>query len=162
MTDAADVLAGVSVERRAAAAHHVLPTLSPDERLAMLAVVLWPGRADQIEPLVGSAAAEPPAPFGRCAYDRCGQPLPEPPRKTGKPRRFCSRSCAQAARSAAARPPRPCAECGTVFQPAQVDTRVLWPTVLPTLVAARAEDRRRVSDDPRGHRLLGVLVEPRH
>jgi hypothetical protein len=124
VTATASLLASVSVERRAAAAHHVLPTLSPDERLAMLAVVLWPTRADQLAPLVGSAAEVPPqAPFGRCEYDPCGRPLPEPPRRDGKRRRYCSRSCAQAARSVVTRPPRACAGCGETFQPLQTTSR---------------------------------------
>ena len=73
-----------------------------------------------------------PAPWGRCAYERCRASLPEPVKRTARPRRYCDRRCWEEARLQARRPPRPCETCGTMFEPAQVTTRYCskrcWPS----------------------------------
>jgi hypothetical protein len=60
----------------------VIRTLSSeDERMLVLAVALWPTRlplpADAGERMLDALGA----PFGRCAYAACGEPLSEPPRR---------------------------------------------------------------------------------
>lgn len=118
----------VPLAERMEAARHVIATsawLDADGRKAILALALWP--ADSGLPVVAFAEATTEAttaPHGRCEWQACGRPLPEPPRADGKRRRFCSRLCAAQARQDAKRPqPRECHGCGTVFTPAQSDGR---------------------------------------
>jgi hypothetical protein len=109
--------ARVPLWQRAAAARYVIATsseLGTDERKAILALAIWPN---------GHRPGRPPAPYGRCEWEPCSNPLPEP--KPPSPRRrFCSRLCAAQARQDARRPqPRECEGCGVVFTPAQSDGR---------------------------------------
>jgi predicted nucleic acid-binding Zn ribbon protein len=158
VTAQADLLASVSVERRAAAAHHVLPGIaSEDERWLVLAIVVWPDGvpewpANRPEVDVSSSGKVEAAPWGRCEYEACGWPLPEPPRRSGKRRRFCCRGCAQMARSAATRPARECRGCGETFQPLQTTSRYCSEACY---LAAYRRRRSASADQPQT-----VVVEP--